>query len=196
MPTKEPILTPELKRIMKIFFLASLGIVFLFSFFNEYRADNSGDDKDSRITASSKLYFKNVRQFYYDIEKNEEAKLDIYRLDKRLKDKNLLFINLSIIISRLKDKAYIYVEPCPILQNLDPISIKWTDKVLQKEGTLAFKLGDRTSHLRLVEELYPLIKDGTEFEVETNQQWKSILVSEKERYVFKVTAEDYFRLVE
>ncbi|GAB3661228.1 hypothetical protein GCM10028791_35610 [Echinicola sediminis] len=196
MSAKDPILTPELIKIMKIFLLASVAIVLLLSVFNEYRADNSGGDRDSRVTASSRLYFKNVRQFYYDHEKPENSQLDIYRLDKRLKDNNLIFINLSIIINRIKDKAYLYVEPSPMLEFLDRIHIRWNDKVANSVGQLVFRSGDRHEHINFVKQLLPYIREGVVFEVQTENQWEPILVSEKERQAFKVTAEDYFRLVE
>lgn len=182
---------------MKIFFVASVGIVMFLSFFNEYRADNSGEDSSNSMTASSLLYFKNMRQYYYDIERNDETKIDIYRYRKRLKDENLLFFNISIIMNRIKDKAYIYIEPSPILLQLDQFTIRWKDSALKKDGVMNFRISDRFSHLKFVEELYALIHDGTEFEVRTGtNDWESILVSKKERYAFKVTAKDYFRLVE
>ncbi|WP_186757242.1 hypothetical protein [Echinicola salinicaeni] len=196
MAAKQPIFTPELIKVIKIFGLLSIGIVFFFSFFNEYRADNTGNESQSHITDSSRLYFKNMRQYYYDVEKKDEAKLDIFRFGKRIKDENLPFINLSIIISRIKDKAFIYLEPSKLLNKESEIQIRWENLENNEQGSLSFIPGDRHSHFDFVANLTPLIDENTVFEVKINDDWHKILNSEKERHAFKVTAEDYFRLIE
>ncbi|UCS94567.1 hypothetical protein KZP23_05975 [Echinicola marina] len=196
MSGKQPIFTPELVKVIKIFGLLSIGIVLFFSFFNDYRADNSGDAGQSHITDASRLYFKNMRRYYYDMEKQDEAKLDIFRYSKRLKEENLPFINLSIIISRIKDKAFIYLEPSTPLQKESEIQIRWKNLENDTGGILSFIPGDRHSHFDFVAELAPLIEDEIVFEVKIDGHWQSILDTEKERYAFKVTAEDYFRLIE
>ncbi|WP_215225476.1 hypothetical protein [Echinicola shivajiensis] len=196
MAAKQPIFTPELIKIIKIFGLLSIGIVFVFSFFNDYRADNTGEAGQSHITDASRLYFKNMRQYYYDVEKKDEAKLDIFRYGKRLKDENRPFINLSIIISRIKDKAFIYLEPSELLNDEKEIQVRWENLENGNTGTLSFIPGDRHSHFDFVARLAPLIEDGTRFQVKINSDWQTILDSEKERYAFTVTAEDYFRLIE
>lgn len=196
MAAKQPIFTPELIKIIKIFGLLSIGIVFVFSFFNDYRADNTGEAGQSHITDASRLYFKNMRQYYYDVEKKDEAKLDIFRYGKRLKDENRPFINLSIIISRIKDKAFIYLEPSELLNDEKEIQVRWENLENGNTGTLSFIPGDRHSHFDFVARLAPLIEDGTRFQVKIDSDWQTILDSEKERYAFTVTAEDYFRLIE
>ena len=45
---------------------------------------------------SSKLFFKNVRRSYYDVEVMEEAKLEIYRLKKRVKESDEPILNINI----------------------------------------------------------------------------------------------------
>ena len=46
---------------------------------------------------SSKLFFKNVRRSYYDVEVMEEAKLEIYRLKKRVKESDEPILNINIV---------------------------------------------------------------------------------------------------
>ncbi|MBD8488912.1 hypothetical protein IFO69_09165 [Echinicola sp. CAU 1574] len=196
MARRNPIFTPELIKVIKIFGLASVGIVLVFSFFNEYRADNTGDAEVTHITDASRLYFKNVRQIYYDIERRDDAKVDIFRYSRNSNNKKLLFLNLSIILSRIKNEAYIFVEPSEALEKQEEIEIRWKNQSSQKQGEIYFRFGDRFTHYDFVSKLAPLIEENIDFEVKFDQEWQPILVSEKERFSFKVTAEDYFRLVE
>lgn len=56
MPSQAPVLTPELLKVIKIFGLLSVSIVLVLSFFNEYRADNTGTDDPHSMTDSNYLY--------------------------------------------------------------------------------------------------------------------------------------------
>ncbi|QDH78586.1 hypothetical protein FKX85_05890 [Echinicola soli] len=194
MPTKDPVLTPELLKIIKIFGLTSVGIVLVLSFFNEYRADNTNSNDTHAMADSNLLYFKNVRQLDYEINKNTTAKLEIFRLGKRLKGNNLIFVNLSIIISRIRNKAYIFIEPSERLTSETTVEFRWLNKGTQ-QGVLSFQQGDRVSHHQFVTKLYPLIDEEREFQVKIAGKWHPILVSSKERQAFKTTAEDYLRLI-
>ncbi|AWW30630.1 hypothetical protein DN752_11120 [Echinicola strongylocentroti] len=195
MPANDPILTSELIKIMKIFGLVSVGIVLILSFFNDYRADNSASKGPNHITDSNLLYFKNVRKPYYDIDKNKESKLEIYRLRKRFKNKNLIFVNPSIIISRIRNKAYIFIEPSERLENEAQVEVRWiVDKEIR--DTVSFRQGDRRSHYRFVKKIWPLIDGKTKFQVKVAQEWLPILDTEEGQEAFLTTAEDYFRLIE
>ncbi len=192
----DPILTPELIRIMKIFGLTSLCVVFIFSFFNDQRANNTGDAPKTHITAASRLFFENICQIKYEKETRKDAKMEIFRLKKRIKSEKLHLLNLSIIISRLKDEAYIFVEPSEILTQQRQIQLRWRDKIQQENGLLSFVPGDRFAHFDFVEKLFLLMDEDKDFEVKVNGTWQKILSNEQERKAFITTATDYFRLVE
>jgi hypothetical protein len=57
MPSKAPIFTPDLIKVLKIFLGSALGIVLLLSFFDGYRADNTGKDRSFKIANADKLFF-------------------------------------------------------------------------------------------------------------------------------------------
>ena len=83
--------SPEMLRILKIFGVGSLVFVFIMSFFNERRANNSGqEDSPMSIGDADRLYFKNVRAAYYDVEERKDARMTIYRHGKREKQKRFL----------------------------------------------------------------------------------------------------------
>lgn len=196
MSDHDKILTPELLRILKIFGLSSMVIVLLLSFFNEHRADNTGDASPTHMTSSNHIYFKNVRQIAYEREKRDDAKMDIFRLKKRIHEEEMHFFNLSIIISRIKDEAYIFVEPSQGLSAESPLSVRWHRQKTDTAGKLTFYAGDRLAHLQFVEAMYPLMEEEEiSFEAEVDGEWKEIMASSKAREAFSTTASDYFRLI-
>lgn len=189
-------LSPELIRIMKIFGAASVALVLLLSLFNNRRADNTGDKDEFSVTAASKIYFKNLRQSNYDIERRQDAKMDLFRYDKRITDTTQNTLNAALIINRVKDAAYLYIEPQGGLENENPLEIRWESSSGQK-GKSSFFQGDRFSHFRIVEEISPLLNldEDVRFEAKVQGGWILILDSAQERDAFRITCNDYFRLI-
>lgn len=88
----DKIMTPELIKIIKIFGISSLVLVLLLSIFNERRANSSGSDSTiMRVALAERLFFKNVRASFYDIEGHREAKMTIYRFGKGLRKQIIQF---------------------------------------------------------------------------------------------------------
>ncbi|EKB47919.1 hypothetical protein [Cecembia lonarensis] len=181
--------SPEMIKIFKIFGLGSLLFVLLLSFFNEKRANNSGDEKPlMRITDADRLFFKNLRAVHYDLEGRDDAKINIYRHGKRIKDPSIPHLNLSILINRVKDEAYIFVEPQP---DELPLRLQWKNLTNGEEGALSFYGGDTFAHLEFVSKLNSLLEENIQFTMAVEESWKPIL---EDVEVVKTTIKDYFRL--
>lgn len=186
--------SPEMLRILKIFGIGSLLFVFIMSFFNERRAKNSGkEESPMRVSDADRLYFKNVRAAYYDIEDRKDAKMTIYRYGKRAKTEEVVSVGLSIILNRVKDEAYIFVEST---SGEFPIKIKWSNlEEKNKSGELVFDGGDKYNHLAFVEELYPLLLENTLFELWDGGKLISIWDGENDKDALRITITDYYRLI-
>ncbi len=188
----DKVLTPELIRIIKIFGIGSFAIVFLLSFFNEKRADNSGNDaSEMRVATAERIYFKNIRASYYDIEAHKDAKMTIYRYGKRIQESPDPILNLSILINRIKDEAYLYVEPTVQL----PLKMRWESEDKTNSGELLFAGGDKFAHFYFVKELYPLLLENMYFELLHERNWIPIIQNQKEKEALRITCVDYFRLI-
>ncbi|PSL04382.1 hypothetical protein [Cecembia rubra] len=187
-------LSPEMIKILKIFGIGSLLFVFLLSFFNERRADNSGEANSLlRITDADRLFFKNVRAAYYDLEGRDDAKINIYRYGKRIQEEQSPNLNLSILINRIKDEAYIFVEPIP--ETL-PFKLIWNNQSKQESGELTFYGGGTLEHYDFVSKLSPLLEENFRLEMELeNGERYEILTDPKQRNALKTTIKDYFRLI-
>lgn len=186
-------LSPELIRLLKIFGIGSLVFVLVMSFFNEKRANNSGKEPSPmRMTDAERLYFKNVRSPYYDIENRRDAKMTVYRHGKRSKDTNSPTLVFSIIINQLNDEAYIFLEP-----NFEelPFNVKWSIPEKNQEGEITFEGGDKFAHFEFAQKITPLLLENAIFEVQVKESRIPLWVDEKEKNTVMVTIEDYQKLI-
>jgi len=181
--------------LFKIFGISSLVFVLLISFFNEKKPNIDNQDSILAINDASRLYFKNVRQAYYDIEGRNDAKMNIYRLGKRVTTEEEAVLNVAIIINRIKDEAYLYVEPSAAFGSEDVINIRWESEDQSTSGELNFRSGDRYDHYGFMEKIYPLILANASFRAEIAGEWLPILINQKERDAIRITSFDYFRLI-
>lgn len=189
-PKTDPILTPELIRIIKIFGIASILIVILLSFFNNKRANNSGEDDTFRMADSDRLYFLNVRASYYDRENRTDAGMALFRHGKRVISDSIPALDLLIILNSQKDEAYLYLEPV----NFDwPIKISAYNELKSEEFTL--DNGNKFDHKVHVDKLKPWIEETASFDLWYKESWIPIWASPKEKEVLKTILNDYFRLL-
>lgn len=190
MSAKDPVLTPELIKIMKIFIFSSLGLVLVFSFFNSYRADNTGEDRTFKISDADKLYFLNVRSIHYDRELRRDAGMTLFRHGKRFQSDSLPTFYPLIILNPVKDDAYVFFE----IQNAEyPIRLR--TNAGSDSQVIDFSNGNNQDHLRLLNQLKLWIEGDYEILLESGDQVFPIWASEKEKEIFKTVVEDYFRLI-
>jgi hypothetical protein len=187
----DTILTPELIKIIKGFGLASVALVVFFSFFNERRANNTGQDEIFLMSSSARLYFSNVRGINYEREVRRDAGMQIFR-NKAFSNKddnpNLLLI---LILNPGKDEAYIYLEPI----NLDwPITIRLKSTNGLESPT--FENGNKSDHLRYCKILKTAIEGSELIELQTDEGWIPIWTSQKEKEAIKAVLEDYQKLTQ
>jgi hypothetical protein len=186
--------SPEMIKILKIFGIGSILFVFLLSFFNERRANNTGElNALMRITDADRLFFKNMRATYYELESRDDAKMNIYRHGKREKEPLRPEVNLSILINRVKDEAYIFVEPNP--ETL-PLKLFWTDRESQESDTLIFYGGGTLDHFEFVGKLFPLLEENFHFErISAEGSVDEVLTTPVQREALMTTIKDYYRLI-
>lgn len=149
-----------------------------------------------RTTADSRLYFRNVRQIYYDKEIQPNTRLELYRFGKRNKSQDRPVINVLIANNWLHDEAYLLIEPNSYFENPQTIEITWQDTKNQQSGTYTFAPGSKEDHFRFVTALYQSILAGHQLMVkDKNGNPAPLFTSEGDRDNFRKTVKDYFRLV-
>ena len=187
----DPILTPELIKIIKGFGLASVALVVFFSFFNERRANNTGQDQAFRMSSSARMYFSNVRGINYEREVRIDAGMQIFRNKAFSNKEENPNLSLILILNPGKDEAYIYLEPI----NLDwPITIRLKSTNGLESPT--FENGNKSDHLRYCKILKTAIEGSELIELQTDEGWIPIWTSQKEKEAIKAVLEDYQKLTQ
>lgn len=191
MTKRDSTLTPELIKILKIFIFSSLGLVLVLSFFNDYRANNTGEDRTFHVSDSNRLYFLNVRSIYYDREIRRDAGMTLFRHGKRFQSDSLPTLDLVILLNPVKENAFIYFE----LKNGDwPIQIR--AKSDEIDEVFEFSNGNNADHFDLLKKLKPAIDQNSEFELTVGGKSFLLWSEEKEKTALKSVVEDYFRLID
>lgn len=191
MPSRDPVLSPELIRILKIFIFSAFGLVLVLSFFDGHRANNSGEDRTFRVTDANRLYFLNVRAIYYDREKRNDAGMTLFRHGKRMVTDSLPTLDLVILLHPVNENAFLYFE----LKNADwPIQIKVKEGL--GEQILQFENGNNMDHYLFFQRLNPAIQSNAKFELRVGEESYPLWSNEKEITALKSVIKDYFRLME
>ncbi|MEM9671992.1 MAG: hypothetical protein AAF992_05320 [Bacteroidota bacterium] len=157
------------------------------------------NDAEAKFTTSdaSELFFKNVRQGYYDKETMDAAKLDIYRIKDRSQAEDQPVLNLAIVINWRYDEAYVLTEPNTQLQAADTLRIYWQDTVQQQQGYHEYLPGNKEKHYQFASQVYNSLQDKQQLYIMSPAGEKiPILARREEREAFRITMMDYYRLVD
>ena len=190
MSSKAPVFTPDLIKVLKIFLGSALGIVLLLSFFDGYRADNTGKDRSFKVADSDKLFFVNLRSIHYDRELRTEAKMELFRHGKRPKFDTIPRFFPAILLPSKTKEAYLFFE----LEGADyPIQIQVIlgDEVIQ----IPFDLSGNTAHKSLGEQLWPLLQQQASFKMLVEGKEYPLWQTESDKEVLKTVLTDYFRIL-
>ncbi|MGB3586737.1 MAG: hypothetical protein WBA23_09365 [Tunicatimonas sp.] len=157
------------------------------------------NDAEAKFTTSdaSELFFKNVRQGYYDKETMDAAKLEIYRIKERNQVEDQPILNVAIVINWRYDEAYIITEPNAYLQQQDTLTIFWQDTAQQQQGTYEYLPGNKESHYQLASRIYNSLQDKHQLYIPSPEgEQVPFLARRSEREAFRKTMVDYYRLVD
>ena len=190
MSSKAPVLTPDLIKILKIFLGSALGLVLLLSFFDGYRADNTGKERTFQAADADRLFFVNLRSIHYDREVRQEADMELFRHGKRLKSDRIPTFFPAILLPSKTKEAYLFFE----LEGADyPIQIQAIlgDEVIQ----IPFDLSGNTAHKSLGEQLWLLLQQQVSFKLLVEGKEYPLWQTESDQEVLKTVLTDYFRIL-
>ena len=190
MSKRDPILTPELIRILKIFLFSSFSLVLVFSFFNSYRADNTKKDRTFHVSDSNRLFFMNVRSIHYEREYRKDAEMTLFKHKKRYKSVQTPTLDPVLILNPKGEEAYIYFELTKGDFPIQLVAISNSDSVV-----FNFAGGNNEENLLFFKKLAPLWQEEYRYDLKIGDTHFKIWADAKEREVLNTVAEDYFRLL-
>lgn len=179
---------------MKRIFIFIVALAFSCNFNNGKKIDK--DHAKFSTTADSRLFFKNVRQIYYNKEIKENTKLEVFRFSKRNLTQHMPAINLALVNNWMYDEAYVLIEPNSYFDGADTIEVEWTDKPGKQSGVYRFSLGSKETHFKFASQIYESILSKHRLLVYNQEkQWVNLFQTETDKDNFRKTMVDYYRLV-
>jgi hypothetical protein len=149
--------------------------------------------EDFTTTEDSKLFFKNMRQSYYELEEHAPTKRHIYRLDDRVTEAERPILNLMIVHDWRNDRAYLMLEPNAQFPNPHLMKLKWTSAA--DSGTYSYKQGNMPAQFAFATQLYNSLLKEHKLYLQTPTGEQPLFAEEAEREAFRVTMVDYYRLI-
>lgn len=172
-----------------------LIIVFFFSCNADYQKKIEVEKSKFSTSDASEIFFKNVRQGYYDRDEMREAKLNVYRIQERNINSEYPNLFLAIVINWRYDEAYILLEPNDFVPE-NEIKIKWMSQDSLQQGDYVFHYDDKASHFTFASQIYSSLTSDHDLFLILDNENIPILEKEQDRVAFKKTMKDYYRLVD
>ncbi|WP_026999138.1 hypothetical protein [Eisenibacter elegans] len=146
---------------------------------------------DFHTPDDAELFFKNVRQIYYDREEPPNTHITLYRLKKRVKTADTPLINLAIAHNWRFDEAYLVVEPNALaFATGDSLYIDWASPVDSGQYVFA-KRSNHHQHKAFALSLYQSIKAQHTLRCQASP----LLHTTPQQEALRLTIEDYLRLL-
>jgi len=147
-----------------------------------------------RVTADSYLFFKNVRQVYYDFTDMKEARWHVYRLSNRYPGNDYAMLHPTVVVDWVKEEAYLLIETNDLLSESTVLTIMEYDSTTG--NTYSYSLAERGKEnmLEFATKLYEGIMAENKFSIRVNDEDLPLLDHETDRENFRVVMGDYYRL--
>ena len=147
-----------------------------------------------KTTDDAELFFKNVRQLYYEVQDMDAAGMRIYRKKDRYTGNEHPTLNLAIVHSWRNDEAYVILEPNEAMQHADTLVFQWqaTDSTM---GTLRYAQAGREVQQQLATSLYDHIVQNATITFNGSEGPVPFPHNYAEAETFRVTMFDYLRLI-
>ena len=144
-----------------------------------------------KVGADANLFFRNVRQIYYDRE-SPDGKWQAYRLTDRTITGT--FISPVIVINWLKDEAYLLIESSDDLAEEDFFSLIIEDEASLKKDTLILKDRGRERMLEFGSRIYEAIQKKQSIKILKGENYIPLFPSDTTRDSFRLVMADFYRL--
>ena len=154
------------------------------------------DDIDFKTTDASEIFFKNVRQSYYDKQEIKAAGMDIFRMSDRNIEADYPLIHLAIAYNWRNDQAFLMVEPNDKIINQESFTILGIDGVKNDTLVIEYSMGNMKDQVAFAHKLYQSITSDQNLLIQINDEDEVIFDKFEDREVLRKTMLDYYKLIE
>jgi hypothetical protein len=157
---------------------------------------NKRVDRDKitfRITDDSFLFFKNVRQVYYDFHDLPQARWYAFRFSDRPRRTDGPVLNPVIVVDWMRDESYVLIEPNDFLLHEEIFLVQERSP---SGKTVEYRLTQRgrENMLEFATKIYEGIMDEHEITIRSGDKFHPLFINDEERESFRVVMSDYYRL--
>jgi len=146
-----------------------------------------------KIGADANLFFRNVRQIYYD-RSSPDGTWQAYRFSDRYTGDDRPVIEPVIVINWLQDEAYLLIDVNELLGEEDMITVTLSDAFANKTDTLSLNQRGRERMLEFGSKLYEAIQANRRVAVKSKGEFVPLFTEEMDREAFRITVSDFYRL--
>jgi len=180
---------------MKKIFLFSVCLALFIACKPIPKKDIDPEQATFATTYDSQMFFKNVRQIYYNLESQEHTKLDVYRIKGRYESKEKPALNFAIVNNWRYDEAYIIVEPNAFLIKEDSLKVVWKNNKGETGEYLFLKRSNKKEHFKFATEIYQSINAKHKLSLNIAGKDYTLFKDSEEKNDFQTILKDYYRLV-
>ena len=155
----------------------------------------SVDDIDFMTNDASELFFKNVRQSYYDKQEIKAAGMDIFRMSDRNKEADYPLIHLAIAYNWRNDQAFLMVEPNGQITNPEAFELRSVNPLRQDTAVIQYSMGNMKDQVAFAHRLFQALSAEEQLLWQDGQALVPIFDKLDDREVLRKTMLDYYKLV-
>ena len=148
-----------------------------------------------KYTDDSFLFFRNLRQIYYDFQDLPDAEWYALRWSDRYKGNKYPALNPVIVVDRSRKETYVLVEPNEPLQSEDILTIRETNSRTGKKYSYSLAERGRENMLEFATKIYEGIMAENKLEVHLRGSYQPLFGSDSDKDSFRVVMADYYRLI-
>ena len=148
------------------------------------------------MTSSARLYFHNVRSYYYDIKPHEASRFVLYHLKRRERDTNVVCLQFTIVENTSGEEAFIYIELQDAGKQYQKPHVLISTKSLDSTVTEPLYNLNNEGHYQLAAAIWKaLLEDQDFYLLDDRDTVGPLLQTHRARKNAEIVLEDYFKLI-
>jgi len=170
----------------------SVCILFLLLSSCSYKKPHSSGQRPFSVKPDRVLFFKNVRQIYYENEEQKATGLILYRHHQRCKDPKKTCLSLAIVHNWRYEEAYLLIE----LNDQMVRNLQLNFKTKDTKDSVKIEQIKKEEYLAIAQKIKVLILQNAEIGIVDSEKTAPALTTEKEKDIYLTILQDYLDLVQ
>lgn len=155
----------------------------------------SVEDIDFMTNDASEIFFKNVRQSYYDKQEIAAAGMDVFRMSDRNLDADYPLIHLAIAYNWRNDQAFLMVEPNAGITNPEEFELWRINTAEEDTAVIRYTMGNMKDQVTFAHRVFQALSAEDQLYFYDGQAASPIFDKFEDREVLRKTVLDYYKLI-